>query len=49
MIVIPSREDGGEESRRFPFHHLMYLVCSLSFGEILHFAQDDNAFAAEGL
>ena len=48
MIVIPSRED-GEGSGRFPFHHPMYLVCSLSFGEIRHFVQDDNAFAAEGL
>jgi hypothetical protein len=49
MIVIPSREDGGDGSRRFPFHHPMYLVCPLSYGEILHFVQRDNAFAAEGV
>ncbi len=48
MIVIPSRED-GEGSRRFPFHHPMYLVRSLSFGEMLHFVQHDNAFAANGV
>jgi hypothetical protein len=48
MIVIPSRED-GEGPRQFPFYHPMYLPCSLSFGEILHFVQDDNALAAEGL
>ena len=47
MIVLLSGED-GEGPRQFPFHHPMYLVCSLSFGEILHFVQDDNAFAAAG-
>jgi hypothetical protein len=54
MIVIPSREDNAspartEGPRQFPFYHPMYLACSLSLGEILHFGQDNNAFAAEGI
>jgi hypothetical protein len=47
MIVIPSRKD-GEGPRRFQFRQPTYLVCSNSFGEILHFLQDDNAFVAAG-
>jgi hypothetical protein len=45
MIVLPSRED-GEGPRQFQFRPPTYLVCSNRFGEILHFVQDDNAFAA---
>jgi hypothetical protein len=47
MIVIPSRED-GEGPRQFSFRHPTYLACSNSFGEILHFVQDDSAFVAAG-
>jgi hypothetical protein len=53
MIVIPSREDNAspartERPRRFQFRHPTYLVCSNSFGEILHFVQDDSAFVVAG-
>jgi len=47
MIVIPSGED-GEGPRQFSFGHPTYLACSNSFGEILHFVQDDSAFVAAG-
>ena len=47
MIVIPSGED-GEGPRQFSFRHPTYLACSNSFGEILHFVQDDRAFVAAG-
>jgi hypothetical protein len=47
MIVIPSRED-VEGPHQFQFCYPMYLVCSNSFGEILHFVQDDSAFVAAG-
>ncbi len=48
MIVIPSREN-GEGPLQFQFRHSTYLVCSNRVGEILHFVQDDNAVAAEGV
>jgi hypothetical protein len=48
MIVLPSCED-GEGPRQFQFRHPTYLVCSDRVGEILHFVQDDNAFAAAKL
>jgi len=47
MIVIPSRKD-GEGPHEFQFCHPMYLACSNSFGEILHFVQDDRAFVVTG-
>jgi len=47
MIVIPNRED-GEGPHPFPFRHATYLVWSDSFGEILHFVQDDGAFVGAG-
>ena len=47
MIVIPNRED-GEGPRRLPFRLATYLVCANSFGEILHFVQDDSAFVVAG-
>ena len=47
MIGIPSPEFFRDEgSHLFPFRHPRYLVRSNSFGEILHFVQDDSALTA---